>query len=147
MQMIRRLDGSPDFLLTFGNAVGDRNFCFVRILVELEIIELKINAEFVRRGKFAAEARTHLVGAQHELAGANLGGSDEFDLVGENQRTGVEFLLLKMRDAKGLATNADVSALRVLDDQVQTIEAGAERHGLLVDRRKFQRGFPESRGR
>src|SRR6202048_5574758 len=48
-----------------------------------------------------------------------------------------------MGHAKSRTKHTDVPALRVLDHDVQTVEAGAKGHGFLVHRVEVQRGLEE----
>ena len=60
------------------------------------------------------------------------------DLVGKNQRAGLELVVLIARHGKTGIDHANVSALDILDHQVQPIQARTQRHGVLVDRLHFQ---------
>ena len=78
---------------------------------------------------------------------ANLRGGDGADLVGEDQGAGIEGFLFVERDAKGGVDHADVAALRILNNNIKAIEAGAQRDGLLVDGRKVYGRLEERVGK
>src|SRR6266513_299909 len=48
-----------------------------------------------------------------------------------------------MRHAESGTQNADVSALGILDHDIQTVESGPMRHGFLINRVEIPRGLEE----
>ena len=131
--MIGGFDGSPYFLLVFGNAISDGDTGLAQDLVQFQIVELEKNAELFRAGEFLTEARAYLVRVQDKLPGTSLGRGDFLDLVGEDQGAGIELVVFKMGDAKGGVEYPEIAINSVLDNEVKAIEAGAERNGFLVD--------------
>ena len=70
MKMISGFYRAPDFLLILGDAIDDRDIGFVGSLVQLQVVKLKENAQFVSARKLLAEARADFVGIENELASA-----------------------------------------------------------------------------
>ena len=62
-----------------------------------------------------------------------------FDLIGKNQGTGFQLVILVPRHLQPRVHYPDVSALHVLDHHIQAIQARAKWNGLLVDRLELQR--------
>src|SRR6266852_4796099 len=61
------------------------------------------------------------------------------DLIGKDQRAGVQFVILVARHLQTSVHDADISALHILDHQIQPVQARAKRNRLLINRLQFQR--------
>jgi len=139
VEMIGSFHEAPDFLLALGDAIDDRDIGLVGTLVQLQVVKLKKNAQLVGAQEFLAEARADSVSVENELACAGLTGGDSFDLVGEDQGTGVELVIFEVRDTQRSVENAQTAAKGVFDDEVEAVEAGTERNGLLVNGKQIHR--------
>ena len=118
----------------------------MRRVVWLQVINLHINAEPVGSSEIGLQSRPHFGGTQHKLAGSDLFRGNMLDLVGKNQRTGFELVVLIAGHGQAIVHGANVSALHVFNHQIQAIQTRAQRHGLLINRLQLQRLLIEGIG-
>src|SRR5438445_7247351 len=138
--MIRRSPRSTLFpYTTLFRSVLERRTGFVRLVVWLQIINLHVNAKSVGRGEVTFKARPDFRRTEHELSSADLLRWNMLDLIGKNQGTGFQLVILVPRHLQPRVHYPDVSALYVLDHHIQAIQARAKWNGLLVDRLELQR--------
>src|SRR5260370_17113129 len=105
----------------------------VRLLVGLEVVNLHVDTKLDVGREFAVQFGANFGGAENELAGANLLCRHVLQLVSKNQRAGFERLVAISRDLQTRIDDAHVAALYVLDDDVQAIQARAQRNRFLID--------------
>ena len=137
----------PDLLVVFQDAVGNGDVGFVRLRVELEVVELEEDTHFVDGRKFGVDAGADFVGVEDEGALADLRTRNGANLVGEDQGAGVEGFFFVERDPEGGIDGADVAVLRVFEHDVKAIEAGAQRNGPLIDGRQVHGGLKKRFGK
>ena len=135
--------GGPDFFFVAKEAIRGGGARLAKEFVKFKIVELHEDAESFGVREGARKAWTDFVGAEDELTGADLGGWDEFDFVGEDERAGVEQTFLVLGNAERSADDGGVSGFDVLDDKVETIETGMERDRFLIERRLRERFLEE----
>src|SRR6202521_1630599 len=111
---------------------------FVRLVVRLQVVNLHVNAQPVGSGEITIKTRPDLRGAQHELSCADLLCGDMLDLIGKNQRTGFQLVIFVPRHLQARVHDSDISALYILDHQVQTVQARAKWNSLLINRLELQ---------
>src|SRR5208282_1501839 len=127
-------------------AIFDGSIRAVGLIIHLEVIHLKVDAHSVLGREGLVHFRPDLHVAENELAEADVLGRDGNYIVGENQGTRAELIILKTWYRKPRIDDAHVSAVYVLDDDVQLVESRRKRHGLLIDSRGTGR-LLEERGR
>src|SRR6266481_2900369 len=138
LHLFRSLLELQDLILALLDGVLERRAALVRLVVGLQVINLQVNAKPVGGGGSIIQTRPDLRGTQHELSRSDLLRGNTLDLIGKNQRAGFQLVIVVPRHLQARVDDADISALHVLDHQIQTVEARAQRNGLLINRLELQ---------
>src|SRR5579871_4930074 len=117
----------------FGDLVLDGAAGLLVLFVRRKVVKLGINAELFLPRKAVTQARTHLGVADHELTAADAVGRNFLDDVGQDQAALSQLVFFKMGDVEGHRIAGHIAADDVLTDDVQTVHAGGQRDGLLIN--------------
>jgi len=90
--------------------------CFAKDVVGFQVVELEEDAQIFCVGVAVREPRTDFVCAEDELAEANFSRGHGLNLIGEDERAGIERAFFILRHAESGSDYADVTGFLVFDD-------------------------------
>ena len=96
----------------------DGGVVLVCLIVNLEIVDLEVNANRLTGGETLVEFRPDLHRADHEHTQTDILGSHRGNLVRQNQCAGLQLVIIKGRHGKAGVYDADVVAGRIFEHDV-----------------------------